>query len=207
MASENPNDNQREKWWVTNKSKAMVGISDLPKVPIIEAQWDRVDVLRYYSRGEVGQSKQLAALIKAGYLRLKKVKPYGSKNISKGEAPKAITPAEEDEIPSLDNYYTKAQVRELIGGLEVVTITDDYDAEDNEVILCDASTKDITVNLPEASESVDKYYYIKRIDGSANSVFIDGYDDEEIDGNEIVEITVQNTSLHVVCDGGEWWII
>ena len=207
MAPEDPNDTQREKWWVTNKSKAIIGISDLPNCPTLDP-WDRIDVLQYHTHNQVAQSKQLTALVKAGYLKLKKVKPHAAdKNVSKSQIDLAVTPAEEDEIPSLNNYYTKAQVDELIGGLEIVSITGNYEAADYEVILCDASTKDITISLPLAVNSINKYYYIKRIDGSANSVFIDGYDDEEIDGNEIIEITVQNTSLHVVCDGGEWWII
>ena len=207
-SSINPNDTHREKWWVTNISHAIVGISDLPNLATLDPG-DRVDVLRHYSHNQVSQSKQLTALVKAGYLKLKKVKPHAAdKEVPTSQIDVAITPAEEDELIP---YYTKDEIDELLdtiyGYMEVTTITEDLEAADEQVILCDASTQNVTVFLPEASESMKKFYYIKRIDGSQNSVFIDGYDDEEIDGNETIEITVQNTSLHVVCDGGEWWII
>jgi len=75
------------------------------------------------------------------------------------------------------------------------------------IILCDASSASITVNLPLAADSNGIVYYIKKIDSSSNTVSIDGNGSETIDGSTSQIITSQYDCATVVCDGTEWWII
>ena len=75
------------------------------------------------------------------------------------------------------------------------------------VLLCDASSNSVTVNLPSASDSINTVYYVKKIDSSGNTVTIDGNSNETIDGSLTQVISVQYDSLTVVSDGSNWHII
>lgn len=84
------------------------------------------------------------------------------------------------------------------------TYTLDYTYDE---ILCNCAGGAITLNLPAAASSEGVGYTIKKIDSSANTVTIDGNGGETIDDQTMQTIGFQYTSLQIVCDGTEWWII
>jgi len=86
--------------------------------------------------------------------------------------------------------------------------TSDYTATSiDKVILCDASSTDITITLPIAANSTGQDFFIKKIDSSEHAVNIDGNENETIDEADIIIMLTQNETIHVVCDGAEWRII
>jgi len=86
--------------------------------------------------------------------------------------------------------------------------TDDYTATNEDgVIVCDASSRTITVTLTAAASSEGKDFFIKKIDSSENAVNIDGNGDETIDEADVIIMLTQNECIHVVCDGTTWYII
>jgi hypothetical protein len=87
-------------------------------------------------------------------------------------------------------------------------ITGDYTATSTDrVILCDASSGVMTITLPPVASSEGKDFFIKKIDSSSNNVNIDGNENDEIDGWDIIIVATENQTIHVVCDGSEWRII
>ena len=75
------------------------------------------------------------------------------------------------------------------------------------VLLCDATSGVLTISLPAAAPNIGVHYHIKKIDSSGNAVTIDGDGSETIDRDATVDITTQDESLHVVCDGNDWFIV
>ena len=75
------------------------------------------------------------------------------------------------------------------------------------VILADATSGTITITLPTASSVSGYRFYIKRTDGSANSVSVARSGSDTIDGSTSCTISVQYVSLEVVSDGSNWYII
>ena len=74
----------------------------------------------------------------------------------------------------------------------------------NTVLLVDASAGDITVTLPETSES-DTPVVVKKVDASVNKVTVQG--NQTIDGETNQEIFDQYVAITVVSNGAEWAII
>ena len=90
--------------------------------------------------------------------------------------------------------------------LQTVTKTANYTAASEVVIICDATSGDLTITLPTAVGITGRIYYIKRIDGSANTVTVDGNGSETIDDGLTITLS-QYDCLQIVSDGTEWWIL
>ncbi len=75
------------------------------------------------------------------------------------------------------------------------------------VVLVDASSAAVVINLPAASAFVNQLVHVKKTDSSANSVTIEANGSETIDGQLNVVTAVQFTTTTVVSDGTEWHII
>jgi lysophospholipase L1-like esterase len=73
-------------------------------------------------------------------------------------------------------------------------------------VLVDAGSGSRTINLPAASGITGKEYIIKKIDGSANTVTIDGNGSETIDGATTQVISTQYTSMTIRSNGSNWYI-
>lgn len=82
-----------------------------------------------------------------------------------------------------------------------------YNAAAATVILADATSAVITVNLPAASGKAGRLYTIKKIDASANKVTIDGNASETIDGATTKDLLAQYDVMRLVCDGANWHIV
>lgn len=89
----------------------------------------------------------------------------------------------------------------------IQSITSNYTAQrtDN-VLLCDASGGAITITLYSPTLEVGRSLYIKKTDSTGNTITIDP-SANTIDGYDEVIILHQNESLHILCDGSNFWII
>jgi hypothetical protein len=97
-------------------------------------------------------------------------------------------------------------------GIKVSTITtleSPYDAENEGVILCDATTGNIIINLPDASLCNGRLYSIKKSDnsGSLYSVTIDGFLTQKIDEVETIILSSKYQHITIVSNGSNWFII
>ncbi len=88
------------------------------------------------------------------------------------------------------NTYT------IIAGQHTVLIDDD----DPQV------TGTVTVQLPAATANAGRILNIKKI-GSSESVSVDGFISETIDGSTTQQITTQYSNMTIQCDGTSWWIL
>ena len=77
------------------------------------------------------------------------------------------------------------------------------------IYLCDSSSNAITINLPAASDSDDRIFYIKDKGGAAgtNNITIDPNGSETIDGALTLVINSNYGNVQIVCDGSNWFTI
>ena len=78
----------------------------------------------------------------------------------------------------------------------------------DEVILVNASSGNITVTLPSTSVvSTGKSYRIKKTDGTANFVTLDGDGAETVDGSATIALNTNQGGWVVVSDGSNWHVV
>jgi hypothetical protein len=96
------------------------------------------------------------------------------------------------------------------GGYTVVKVTGStYTASTTTgevIILADASSNPITINLPTVVGNTGKYT-IKKTDSSSNFITVDPISSETIDDGTTAEIKVQYESITLITDNTEWFII
>jgi hypothetical protein len=106
------------------------------------------------------------------------------------------------------NGAVSIQSTETLAGLNVVTKTADYTATNNDdVILCNATSAAITITLYTAVGNEGQQLVIKKTDSSVNEVTIDADGTETIDGELTVCIDIQYDSLTLISDNTNWSII
>ena len=76
-----------------------------------------------------------------------------------------------------------------------------------DIILCDASSNDITVNLPKTADSSGVRYDIKKIDTTANEITITPSGSETIDNETGFPLLADYSSVTLVTAGSGWWVI
>lgn len=96
-----------------------------------------------------------------------------------------------------------------VGGfvLPVGTENGSFTAASNTVYLVDATPGAVTVTLPAAASITNRVYYFKKIDAGVNTVTVDPNASETIDGDTIKVLSSQYSSLTIVSDGGNWFIL
>lgn len=88
------------------------------------------------------------------------------------------------------------------------TKTSNYTAATSDtVLLADAASGNVTITLPTASTASGYRFFVKRIDGSANSVSVQRSGSDTIDGVASQSLDVQYTSITIVSNGSNWFII
>lgn len=96
--------------------------------------------------------------------------------------------------------------------IRTITVTATLVATDS-TVLCNASSGNITVNLPSAASSYDsttgtgQVFNIKKTDASVNTVTIDPNSTETIDGALTVATSSQWQSYSIQSNGTSWFII
>lgn len=72
------------------------------------------------------------------------------------------------------------------------------------IILADATSGAITINLPPVADASGFVYFIKKADSGGNAVTIDGDDSETIDGSTTLALSAAWSTATIVCDGTQW---
>ena len=80
-------------------------------------------------------------------------------------------------------------------------------ATSDTVVLADATAGVIVITLPVASTASGYRFFVKKIDSSANTVTITRSGADTIDGGTTAVISVQYTSITIVSNGTNWFII
>ncbi len=188
----------RETWIVTNRTNKQVSIGDLISVPVIVPK-GTVDLLRYHTYNQIEQSKDLSTLIRMKWLAVAK---------RKTETAPVVDRPEMDEMTAADDAV-RLEVLAKIGDIAlVVTVTSDYTATtDDDVILVDATSGSVTITLPSAVGISGEVYHVKKIDSTNNTVIIESEGSSTIDGETSEFIMVQWTSLQIVSNGTNWFIV
>jgi hypothetical protein len=75
------------------------------------------------------------------------------------------------------------------------------------VVFANATSGNVAITLPTASANSGYRFYIKRIDGSANTCSVARSGSDTIDGQTSISLDLQYTSLTVISDGSTWYII
>ena len=93
-------------------------------------------------------------------------------------------------------------------GVAITTKTANYTASGSDyTILCNNTASAITINLPTAAGVAGRIYVIKKISPAGNTVTIDGYLAETIDGANTYVLTAQYSVVRVQSDGTSWWVL
>lgn len=76
------------------------------------------------------------------------------------------------------------------------------------VVLADATSGAITVNLPAASgDNENRMIAVKKVDSSVNAVTVDGNASETIDGSTTRVLSSQYDVVMMVSDGSNWNVV
>lgn len=113
------------------------------------------------------------------------------------------------------NYHThtgsdqtnKLPFYQVLGNIVTNTSAAYTALADDFTILCDATSAGITINLPQAVTAKYRVYNIKKIDSSGNSVTIDGFGSETIDGSTTQVTSTQYVHFTIQSNGIAWYII
>lgn len=87
-----------------------------------------------------------------------------------------------------------------------VTTTTVLDADDI-VILANATSGAITLTLPAAASSTNKFYIAFKTDSGGNAVTIDGNASEEINGATTLALAAQFDCAALWCNGTAWYAL
>jgi len=90
--------------------------------------------------------------------------------------------------------------------VDTVTQTSCVLNKSNDVVLCDCTSNNILVELPELTGIIGRTYRIKKIDSGGNTVTISGYGSEQIEGQITRSLSSQYSSLTIIAGNTEWYI-
>lgn len=108
-------------------------------------------------------------------------------------------------------YINGLPIKDTGSAVRVKSITANYTAEwSDTVLLVNATGGNITVTLPDSGtvsstkDEMGKIFHVKKVDASANTVTIDGFSTQTIDGATTKVLTTQYDSISIVSDGSNW---
>lgn len=94
------------------------------------------------------------------------------------------------------------------GWVTPLAITSTYTVDlDDELLIVNAASGSFTINLPAASLCLGKTLRVKNITSVANTVTIDANASETIDGQLTQVLDNDYTSVTLVCDGTQWYLL
>jgi hypothetical protein len=101
--------------------------------------------------------------------------------------------------------------QDSFSAVKVLTSTDSphtvADADSFRTYLCNATSGNITVNLPVIANNIGREIIIKKTDSSANIVTIDANGSETINGALTNVLTKQDSTLHLVAATSGWQVV
>lgn len=107
----------------------------------------------------------------------------------------------------MDTIDTQLYIAQRFVGRSVSTTASTSTSDNHKIIYCDATSAAFTVTLLAAATAADGFTFaIKKTDGSAHAVTIDGNASETIDGDLTYSLANENDSVLLVCDGSNWKI-
>lgn len=77
----------------------------------------------------------------------------------------------------------------------------------NDIILANATSGAITVNLPAAGSNTNLVLTIRKTDSTTNAVTLDGNASETINGFTTYKLVTQNDTVVIYCDGSNWLVL
>jgi len=108
--------------------------------------------------------------------------------------------------------FTRIAPKRSSGGgggstINVVTVTGNRTlTSSNQVIFCNATSGNITINLPLAGSVSGIFYHIKKTDSSSNTVIVDA-GSQTIDDGTTATLATQYESIKIVSDGSNYQIV
>lgn len=105
-------------------------------------------------------------------------------------------------------YAETPELSRVIGKyIRISTETVDYTIDDDDsMVAIDASSRPVTVNLLSVVGRLGRELDIKKIDPSANSVTVDAFGSETIDGGLTAVLTDEDESITLVAFESGWRI-
>lgn len=85
----------------------------------------------------------------------------------------------------------------------VKKVNEDYQADDRECVLVDASNGTVKITLPEPSNGAE--VFVKKIDPSDNIVYVLPSGTAKIDDQVYLMLTEQYEHVHLMSDGKDWF--
>lgn len=111
-------------------------------------------------------------------------------------------------VPSLPNHLVRLQDLTSGASRPVATKTANYALTTaDDTILGDATAGAITLTLPTAIGNSGRDFTLNKIDSSVNTVTIQGFGAELINGFNVQVISFQYSSMTVISNGTFWSII
>lgn len=92
-------------------------------------------------------------------------------------------------------------------GSNVVTVSANYTAQAGQIVLVNTTSSGVTISLPTAIGNDGLEIYIKKISADSNNITIDPYLTQTIDGQSNLIFNTQYTSVGLVSDNSNWYII
>lgn len=102
-------------------------------------------------------------------------------------------------------FYTRRGVRQAVTSIDNGDSPYSVGAADH-LVVCDAASGAITVNLPALSGNEGRVITVKKTDNAANNVTLDGDSSETIDGATTYALTTQYDSVTLVASSSEWHV-
>lgn len=95
----------------------------------------------------------------------------------------------------------------IVGAVVPVTSDTTITASQGDKFMVNASSDNIVLTLPPASENLNVDFSIKKTDSTSNLVTVSGNGTDTIDGTNTKVISVQYDSITITSDGTQWLII
>ena len=174
-------ENERESWWVRNRTSRTIAIGDLPLLPTINAG-KKIDLLKYHSREKISHSKILVALTKKGSVSFQKQTSFKQvQNATRATIDEAVTPAEEDEIDDAINIL-RDELEDFLNKSVVTEVGDP--GSDNNLVTEQGIRESLLDEITEGQEITEDtdgaILYGKDPDSEAAPVGISGEEKNEI---------------------------
>lgn len=79
---------------------------------------------------------------------------------------------------------------------------------ENEYVLVDTSSGDVTVTLPDAGSALGRTYTVKKTDNTSNQITIEPRGTSTIDQQSNLSLTGSSRpSAKLISDGQDWWVV